>query len=592
MSFARGIGIQSDVPIPGQSMVHSSAADGTASASVGGNSAQTTDAADFRQRWQAILDNLRGFEEVTGTDGPQAREEGCVVSVSTSSPRPATELQHQDDWDANHAGESSSQTASSELTGMSRRTTLHVLASGHLPSSPDANRASTKIGVYDTTVRSQRLSGSNIKSAKIEAGADSVKATSAMNPEFSPNPTTMPLLVLPSQADNPSGQAASARVVSGSLVIPFGYQHDSRATTTIVGLTDTPDRSSPILGATPDGKHDGHPSSASSPSLVSKRASGEADGTDQFVAAPLEKSAPVQPAPQPPNTRSLQTNFNGQSASGSTFPPTTQSSNLPNSPYENVTQTKGTETSVVDRLRPDNRVNIRETATTSRSKLDADIPSIHWAANSAVTQNLEDDRVGQPASGPGAGVVPSPGSGLAASVASVKAQPDSAREPLAVMDAGTDSPSAKWISAGGHRAEAGFQDSSLGWVSVRAQLDAGGIHAAVVPSSEIGAQVLGSHLAGLNSDMANRHEHLNPITLSAPDAGSNSQNTGRGMSQGDGAYTGRDGQQQRPEGPEFARTESVAHSSHGFAEEPMSGLEMQASTAGPNPIDGHVSFVV
>lgn len=81
-------------------------------------------------------------------------------------------------------------------------------------------------------------------------------------------------------------------------------------------------------------------------------------------------------------------------------------------------------------------------------------------------------------------------------------------------------PTSHWTLAGSHRAEAGFQDTSLGWVSVRAQAGASGIHAVVVPSSDAAAQVLNTHLAGLNAHMTSQYEHLNTIALASPDVGS------------------------------------------------------------------------
>jgi hypothetical protein len=132
----------------------------------------------------------------------------------------------------------------------------------------------------------------------------------------------------------------------------------------------------------------------------------------------------------------------------------------------------------------------------------------------------------------------------------------------------------------------------LGWVSVRAQAGAGGIHAAVVPSSEVAAQVLGSHLAGLNAHMASHYERLNPVTLSTPDAGSVSRDTGRETSHGNGAGTSHEGQQQHlQKDSEPARIEPVAHSPLGSAD-PQSGVQTQTFTAGSNPITRHVSFIV
>lgn len=91
-------------------------------------------------------------------------------------------------------------------------------------------------------------------------------------------------------------------------------------------------------------------------------------------------------------------------------------------------------------------------------------------------------------------------------------------EPFTAIDAGPTHAPATWNITGAHRAEAGFQDPSLGWVAVRAQGSAADtIHATVVPATAEAAQVLGTHLAGLNAYMAHESPHLGPIALSAPD---------------------------------------------------------------------------
>lgn len=92
-------------------------------------------------------------------------------------------------------------------------------------------------------------------------------------------------------------------------------------------------------------------------------------------------------------------------------------------------------------------------------------------------------------------------------------------EPFTAIDAGPTHAPATWTLTGAHRAEAGFQDPSLGWVAVRAQGSAAdAIHATVVPATAEAAQVLGTHLAGLNAYMAHESPHLGPIALSAPDS--------------------------------------------------------------------------
>jgi hypothetical protein len=128
------------------------------------------------------------------------------------------------------------------------------------------------------------------------------------------------------------------------------------------------------------------------------------------------------------------------------------------------------------------------------------------------------------------------------SLGSAGAAPGS-RETFAALDADA-AHGASWLHAGAHSAEAGFEDPALGWVSVRADMAAGVVHAAVVPGTAEAAQALGSHMAGLNSYLSEQRAPVHTLTLSAPggDAASN-QGTGQGSGQ-DSAY--RDGPGQQP----------------------------------------------
>jgi flagellar hook-length control protein FliK len=90
-----------------------------------------------------------------------------------------------------------------------------------------------------------------------------------------------------------------------------------------------------------------------------------------------------------------------------------------------------------------------------------------------------------------------------------------------------------WIHAGSHTAEAGYQDPSLGWVGVRAEVSAGSIHASLVPGSADAAQVLSSHMAGLNNYLAEQHTPVATLTMAASSTGSQPDpNTGQNMQQG------------------------------------------------------------
>jgi hypothetical protein len=129
--------------------------------------------------------------------------------------------------------------------------------------------------------------------------------------------------------------------------------------------------------------------------------------------------------------------------------------------------------------------------------------------------------------------------------ASTATGPDS-REAFATLDAaGTAKPA--WIHAGTQRAEAGYQDPALGWVSVRADASGGGVHAELVPATADAAQALGGHLAGLNAFLAERHSSVDTVTVTAPEGGwaTSTGSSGSGGDQGaGGAMQQGAGQQQ------------------------------------------------
>ncbi|MGA9672452.1 MAG: hypothetical protein WBQ94_24770 [Terracidiphilus sp.] len=122
---------------------------------------------------------------------------------------------------------------------------------------------------------------------------------------------------------------------------------------------------------------------------------------------------------------------------------------------------------------------------------------------------------------------------------------------FSALDTGHSPSTPTWIHAGGQRAEAGFQDPALGWVSVRAQTSGGGIHAALVPGSAEAAQTLGGHIPGLSDYLAEHHTPVETLTVASPssrlsDAGLDGspnqgmqQGTGHGAEQHAGQDTGQ-----------------------------------------------------
>jgi hypothetical protein len=113
-----------------------------------------------------------------------------------------------------------------------------------------------------------------------------------------------------------------------------------------------------------------------------------------------------------------------------------------------------------------------------------------------------------------------------------------AHETFATIDTGASSDTSSWTHIGAHRAEAGIQDPTLGWIGVRADGSAGQVHATLIPGSTDAAQALGGHLAGLNAYLADTYTPVQSIHIAQPEgreaASSSSQDQGQGMGQSSG----------------------------------------------------------
>jgi hypothetical protein len=110
------------------------------------------------------------------------------------------------------------------------------------------------------------------------------------------------------------------------------------------------------------------------------------------------------------------------------------------------------------------------------------------------------------------------------------------QETFAALDAGTSVGTPSWIHAGGHQAEAGFEDPALGWVGVRADLSGGGVHAALVPGSVEAAQALSGHLAGLNAYLAEQQTPVATLTMTAPGSSGMESGVDQNMQQSAGQH--------------------------------------------------------
>ena len=144
-------------------------------------------------------------------------------------------------------------------------------------------------------------------------------------------------------------------------------------------------------------------------------------------------------------------------------------------------------------------------------------------------------------------VTPAAPSNGATSAAAVSHGGEGAGETFTALDA-EGANRVTWVHAGGQQAEAGFEDPRLGWVSVRADVNGGAIHAALVPASADAAQVMGGHLDGLNAFLSEHHSAVETITLSAPSGRTHESgelgSQGEGMQQRAGQESGQGARQE------------------------------------------------
>jgi hypothetical protein len=162
-----------------------------------------------------------------------------------------------------------------------------------------------------------------------------------------------------------------------------------------------------------------------------------------------------------------------------------------------------------------------------------------------------------------------------------------ASDTFAALDAGGAEGRTTWIHAGAQQAEAGYQDSTLGWVSVRANASGGSVHAELAAGSADAAQALGSHMAGLSAYLAEHHTPVETLTVTAPEPGlSSGQSADQGMQQGAGQQTGQEMAQNTGSGSASTTISPAATSAL-----PTSQTEWDASASPAGPGSAHISVM-
>jgi putative intracellular protease/amidase len=122
-----------------------------------------------------------------------------------------------------------------------------------------------------------------------------------------------------------------------------------------------------------------------------------------------------------------------------------------------------------------------------------------------------------------------------------------AQDTFAALDEQNPPGSPVWIHTGGNKAEAGFKDPTLGWIGVRAQVDAGGVHASVVTGSALASQALSSNMTNLSAYLDEQHTPVQSLTMATSESsweGRNADNSSSTNAGQGNAQEGNSGQQQ------------------------------------------------
>lgn len=177
--------------------------------------------------------------------------------------------------------------------------------------------------------------------------------------------------------------------------------------------------------------------------------------------------------------------------------------------------------------------------------------------------------------------------GISHAQATSAPSPASAPDTFAALDGETSLGAPTWTHAGGQHAEAGFRDPDLGWVGVRADLNASGVHATLVPSSADAAQALSGHVAGLTSHLAEQHAPVATLGMASPDGNAAGDGTSQHMQQGtDGNAPGN-----QPGGSAPPRHDSTVDSStRASSIDPERGVSSDVRTFGESR-GRHISVI-
>jgi flagellar hook-length control protein FliK len=155
---------------------------------------------------------------------------------------------------------------------------------------------------------------------------------------------------------------------------------------------------------------------------------------------------------------------------------------------------------------------------------------------------------------------------------------------FAALDSASSNP--VWVHATPHRAEAGFRDPTLGWVGVRAQVQADGLHAVMVPASADAERALDSRMTGLGSYLAEQHIEVHTLAVGPPES---SQGEG---SQGNDIGGGQGGEQQTSSGERRSVPAEPNPDAPKSTRSDTTSAKLQVAQIGPRSEGTYISVIV
>jgi hypothetical protein len=600
-----------------------------------------SEAESFRTGWQSLLASLgtsmEGFRQTeadqgNSSAGPAPRETAKKSSVSTSTLAAGANLR-QGQGSEKGSGETDAANFSPAINGTGKISIQR--AAGTIKTASTKTEETKPAAEPEGESVSSSRSIHSIKAAKplLAAAEPAPDLVSATSPSF---PQTVPVAgissaVIPAadfkthsaQTDFPAVKAQSVQtdssrdpatgIVSASL---SSHPPELASTSEIARPASAAVQETAEEFETPAKQRQVSPVSSQSgsfgPTLSEAESSAVGEGAPPPVSARVEGGNPLEtPAPDQSRTQAEASSLNSTEALAPSQIPTQGGSVLPASvgsdgvnPLPQAARAAAQSNQIA--AAPPSIQGKHDPAAGGKNSTSEPLRSARGTSNSDAVQHQSRLIDGQP-SGPAAdasamarvpagahGMVSTAGEPAGGSTAA-SAGPDS-RETFATLDAEAASGNPVWIHAGAHRAEAGFQDPTLGWVGVRADASGGGIHAELVPNSTDAAQALGSHLAGLNAYLAERHTPVETLTLTAPESGwagmGSDKGAGEGMQQGAGQHTGQGTAQGADAG--FQSGPSLDSSIQSPATLPellafSGGLDASAQTAGQGGI--HISVM-